>query len=132
MAGCVKTKMEEQAKRLESSWENRTKQAKEKALKAIDELKREKEPINFNSVHQRSGVSKNYLYTNDELKAVITQNRAEEQATAQAWHSKYDRTSKTKDVIIETKDKYIAKLETENQQLRKELNQLRTMIYEKK
>ena len=35
-------------------------------------------------------------------------------------------------VIIESKDKYIAKLEAEVTQLRKEVNQLRAMIYETK
>lgn len=124
--------MTDNTKHLETSWNNRSKNAKGKALQAIEELKQKKEPVNFNSVHLKSGVSKNYLYTNEEIKAVIIGNRTEEQARKHAWHRKYDRTSKSKDVIIETKDKYIAKLETENEQLRKEINQLRAIIYEKK
>jgi len=124
--------MADNTKHLESCWSNRSKAAKEKALKAIEELKQNKEPVNFNSVHQKSGVSKNYLYTNEELNGIIKKNRIEEQGLKQSWHCKYDRTSKSKDVIIETKDKYISKLEAENQHLRKELNQLRAMVYEKK
>ena len=34
--------------------------------------------------------------------------------------------------FVQTKEKYIVKLETENAKLRKEINQLRAMIYEKK
>jgi len=117
---------------LKESWNRRSADAKTRALKAIEALMREKEPVNFNSVHLRSGVSKNYLYNNEELRKGIEECRAEEQAREKAWHSKYDKTSKSKEVIIETKDKHIAKLEAENRRLRKEINQLRAMIYETK
>jgi len=83
-------------------------------------------------VHKRSGVSKHFLYENTEIRTAIETERKQEEARKITWHNKYDRTSKSKDVIIETKDKYIEKLEAENQRLRKELNQLRAMIYEKK
>lgn len=124
--------MTDTIKHLEKSWNKRTNEAKQKAMTAIAELKAKKEPVNFNSVHIKSGLSKNYLYKNEELRAVITRERDKEQACEQAWHNKYDKTSKSKDVIIATKDKYIAKLESENQQLRKELNQFRAMVYEQK
>lgn len=124
--------MADNTKHLENSWNNRSSEAKEKALNAIAELKAKNESVNFNSVHIRSGLSKNYLYTNEEIKAVILKERGEEQTREKAWHNKYDKTSKSKDVIIATKDKYITKLEAENQQLRKELNRLRAMIYEQK
>ena len=91
-----------------------------------------KEPVNFSSVHKSSGVSKHFLYENEEVKAVIEAERSQEEAGKTAWHSKYDKTSKSKDVIIKTKEKYIIKLETENAKLRKEINHLRSMIYEKK
>lgn len=124
--------MADNTKHLEKSWNNRTNEAKQKAMTAIAELKVKKEPVNFNSVHIKSGLSKNYLYRNEEVRAVITKERDEEQARKKAWHNKYDKTSKSKDMIIVTKDKYIVKLEAENQQLRKEINQLRAMIYEQK
>ncbi|MBN2863856.1 MAG: hypothetical protein JXN62_11875 [Bacteroidales bacterium] len=124
--------MTDNTKHLEKSWNNRANEAKEKALNTIAELKAKKEPVNFHSVHIKSGLSKNYLYTNEAIKAAILKQRGEEKIREKIWHNKYDKTSKSKDVIIETKDKYIAKLEAENQQLRKELNQLRAMIYEQK
>lgn len=124
--------MADNTKHLEMSWNNRSNEAKGKALNAIAELKVKKEAVNFNSVHIKSGLSKNYLYTNEEIKVAILKERGKEHACEKAWHNKYDKTSKSKDVIIATKDKYITKLETENRQLRKELNQLRAMIYEQK
>ena len=124
--------MTDNIKYLKSSWTDRTEQAKYKALKAIEELKIKKEPVNFNSVHKASGVSKHFLYENEEIKVLIEKERDHESERKESWHRKYDKTSKSKDVVIETKDKYIAKLEAENAQLRKEINQLRAMIYEKK
>lgn len=124
--------MADNTKYLESSWETRTAMTKEKAHKTIEQLKALREPVNFSSVHKKSGVSKHFLYENEEIRSAIEKERAQEEGRKAAWHSKYDKTSKTKDVIIETKDKYIAKLEAENQELRKELNQLRALIYEKK
>ena len=58
--------------------------------------------------------------------------RSEDEERASAWHKKYDRTSKSKDVLIEAKDKRIAKLEEENLRLRRELDNLRRLLYEKK
>ena len=58
--------------------------------------------------------------------------RNKEKAKSDAYHQKYDKTSKSKDVVIESKDRYIAKLQAENESLRKEINQLRAMIYEKR
>ena len=124
--------MTDNIKYLKSSWSDRTEQAKYKAMKAVEELKTKKDPVNFNSVHKASGVSKHFLYENEEIKALIEKERKHESERKAGWHRKYDKTSKSKDVVIETKDKYIAKLEAENDQLRKEINQLRAMIYEKK
>ncbi|MGN1154764.1 MAG: DUF6262 family protein [Agathobacter sp.] len=124
--------MADNVKYLESSWSDRTLSAKEKAIKGIEELKAKKEPVNFNSVYKKSGVSKHFLYGNEEIKMLIEAERSEECRRKAAWHSKYDKTSKSKDVVIESKDKYIAKLEAEIMQLRKEVNQLRAMIYETK
>lgn len=122
--------MADSVKYLETSWSDRTTVAKEKAIKAIEDLKRKKEPVNFSTVHKLSGVSKHFLYNNEEIRALIEAQRSDECQRNAAWHKKYDKTSKSKDVVIESKDKYIAKLEAENERLRKEVNQLRAMIYE--
>lgn len=57
--------MVDNTKYLESSWNDRSIAAKEKALKAIAELKEQKVPVNFSSVHKTSGVSKHFLYENE-------------------------------------------------------------------
>lgn len=124
--------MPEHTKNLEASWKERSEKTKKKALEAMRELSSEQEPVNFNSVHLRSGVSKHLLYKDEEVRKAIETARGEEESRKKAWHSKYDKTSGSKDVIIASKEKYIAKLESENEQLRKELNRLRALIYEKK
>ena len=124
--------MAEPSKYLEESWRKRSDEARAKALKAIKELQANGEPVNFNTVHLKSRVSKNYLYTNEAVRKEIESQRLLEAAKAGAWHKKYDRTSKSKDVRIEAKDKRIAKLEEENHRLRQELDTLRRLLYEKK
>ena len=124
--------MAEPTKYLEKSWKQRTDDSRQKALKAIEELKRMGEPVNFSTVRKKSGVSKHYLYEHDDIRSLIESARSEEAERASAWHKKYDRTSKSKDVLINAKDKRIAKLEEENRQLRHELETLRRLLYEKK
>ncbi len=123
--------MAEPSRYLEASWRKRSDEAQAKALKAIKELQADGEPVNFNTVHLKSGVSKNYLYTNETVRKEIESQRLVEASKAGAWHKKYDRTSKSKDVLIEAKDKRIARLEEENHRLRQELDTLRRLLYEK-
>ena len=123
--------MAEPTKYLEGSWRKRSDEAQERVLKAIKALKACGEPVNFNTVHVKSGASKNYLYNNEIIRKEIETLRSQEAAKAGAWHKKYDRTSKSKDVLIEAKDKRIAKLEEENLRLRRELDNLRRLLYEK-
>lgn len=123
--------MAEPSKYLEESWRKRSDEAQAKVLKAIKVLQANGEAVNFNTVHLKSGVSKNYLYTNETVRKEIESQRSLAAAKAGAWHKKYDRTSKSKDVLIEAKDKRIAKLEEENHRLRQELDTLRRLLYEK-
>ena len=124
--------MEDSSKYLESSWRKRADEARERAFKAIADLQAKGEPVNFSTVHLKSGASKNYLYSNEAVRKEIERLRSLEAAKAGAWHKKYDRTSKSKDVLIEAKDKRIAKLEEECRQLRRELDNLRRLLYENK
>lgn len=124
--------MAEPTKYLEKSWKQRTDDSRQKVMKAIEELKKMNEPVNFSTVQKKSGVSKHYLYEHDDVRSIIESARSEEAERAAVWHKKYDRTSKSKDVLINAKDKRIAKLEEENRQLRNELDVLRRLLYEKK
>ncbi|MBQ6607750.1 MAG: transposase [Firmicutes bacterium] len=124
--------MEDPTKNLEQSWQRKADEAHDRVMKAIRELKAHGMPINFNTVHIESGASKSYLYKTPEIRETIEAERSSAAARAGAWHKKYDRTSRSKDVVIEAKDKRIAKLEEENRQLRRELDNLRRLLYEKK
>ena len=124
--------MADNTKNLENGWKKRSEDAKKKALKTIDELKEKGKAVNFNSVHIESGLSKNYLYANEEIRTLIIKERDNAKAISESYHEKYDKTSKSKDVVIKSKDKYIAKLEAEIIQLKNEVNRLRAMVYENK
>lgn len=103
----------------------------EKVDKAIRELSLTEQKINFNSVSQLSGVSKTYLYNNEEVKNRIEELRQKQLSKTMNQRAKYDKTSKSKDIIILAKDKKIKELEQENKKLKEQLEILRGKLYEK-
>lgn len=111
-------------------------QKKEKAIQKVEatirELLMNGKPINFNIVSIESGISKSFLYKNPETKSRISQLRGNEINKGMNQEKKYEKTSKSKDVIIEAKDKKIAALEVENRQLKKKIEQLRGQLYQQK
>lgn len=117
---------------LRENWKNRGTEAKEKALKAIEQLSAAGQHVNFNSVSKASGVSKSFLYDTAELRKRIEEQRGDEVSSEINRRAKYDKTSRSKDVVIEAKDKRIAKLEEENRKLKAEISILRGLIYEQK
>lgn len=124
--------MAEMTSNLKDSWSKRKEEAKKKALDAIQEMQIKNKPVNFNSVHKHSGVSKNYLYSELEIRKSIEENRQQETSMLIAKQAKYDKTSQSKDVIIKAKEKRIAKLEEENRKLKHELEVLKGLLYNKK
>ncbi len=115
---------------LQEHWKNKTNLAIEKVDDAISELAINGEKINFNTVAKRSGVSKNFLYSNEQIKQRIEELRNKQINHEINQRAKFDKTSKSKDVIIEAKDKKIAKLEEENTKLKLQLQFLQTRLYE--
>lgn len=105
--------------------------ALEKVDKAIRELSLTKQKVNFNSVAQLSGVSKTFLYNNQEIKKRIEELRDKQVSRTINQRAKYDKTSKSKDIIIMAKDKKIKELEEENKRLKEQLEVLRGKLYEK-
>ncbi|NFE75526.1 transposase [Clostridium botulinum] len=103
----------------------------EKVNKAIRELSLTEQKINFNSVSQLSGVSKTYLYNNKKVKNRIEELRQKQLSKTMNQRAKYDKTSKSKDIIIMAKDKKIKELEQENKKLKEQLEVLRGKLYEK-
>lgn len=123
--------MNDNTKGLKEYAKQRSQMALDKVDKAIRELSLTEQKINFNSVSQLSGVSKTFLYNNKEVKARIEELRDRQVSKAINQRAKYDKTSKSKDIIIMAKDKKIKELEEENKKLKEQLEVLRGKLYEK-
>jgi len=87
------------------------------------------ENVNFNSVHKKSGVSKSFLYDDKDIRTNIEEQRKCCVDNEMNRRAKYDKTARTKDVIIAAKDARIVKLEAEIRMLKSELAHLRGLIY---
>lgn len=114
---------------LQRSNEERTKGARNKALKAIIDLESENRPVNFSAVSSKSGVARSFLYADEETKKAIQEHRKKQVADEMNKRTRFDKTSKSKDVIIEAKNRRIAILEEENRKLKAEIATLRGMVY---
>jgi hypothetical protein len=117
---------------LRQNWKSRGMAAREKALEAIEQMTMSGEKINFNSVSKSSGISKSFLYETTEIRKRIEEQRKREIDSEMNRRAKYDKTSRSKDVIIEAKSKRIAALEEENSKLKRELELLRGLLYSQK
>lgn len=111
--------------------EEKTKITLEKVDKAIREISLTEQKINFNSISQLSGVSKTFLYNNENIKKRIEELRDKQTSKTINQRAKYDKTAKSKDIIIIAKDKKIKGLEEENKKLKEQLEILRGKLYEK-
>lgn len=114
---------------LKRSNAERAKDAREKAKQAISLLKAERIQVNFSTVAMKSGVSRNYLYCNPEIRSLIEEQRKCDVDNEINRRARYDKTARSKDVIISAKDKRIARLEEENRHLKEELLILRGLVY---
>lgn len=123
--------MADNTKGLKEYAKQRSQMALNKVDKAIRELSSTEQKINFNSVSQLSGVSKTFLYNNKEVKSRIEELRDKQVSKTINQIAKYDKTSKSKDIIIIAKDKKIKELEEENKKLKEQLEVLRGKLYEK-
>lgn len=115
---------------LKKHWKMKTDTATAKVDEAIKTLATSGKKINFNTISKESGVSKNFLYNNDIVKKRIIQLRNQQINHEINQRAKFDKTAKSKDIIIQAKDKKIAKLEEENTQLKLQLQFLQTRLYE--
>lgn len=103
----------------------------EKVDKAIRELSLKGKKINFNSVSALSGVSKTFMYKNEEVKRRIEELRDKQIEKVIKQKLKYDKTDKSKDIIIMAKDKKIKELQEENRKLKEQLEVLRGKLYKR-
>lgn len=123
--------MADNTKGLKEHAKQRSQIALKKVDKAIRELSLTEQKINFNSISQLSGVSKTFLYKNEEVRKRIEELRDKQVNKTINQRARYDKTSKSKDIIIMAKDKKIKELEKENKKLKEQLEVLRGKLYEK-
>jgi len=123
--------MEDYTNGLREYAKNKSRIAFEKVDKAIREISLAKQKINFNSVSQLSGVSKTFLYNNEDIKKRIEEIRDEQTIKTLNQSIKYGKTTKTKDILIMAKDKKIKELQEQNRKLKEQLEILRGKLYDK-
>lgn len=131
MAVIGRRAMTDKMKTLEVNRKKQSDEARKKATEAINLLSKEEKAVNFSSIHKQSGVSRSFLYEDEEIRQMIQECRSSEIDSEMNRRSKYDKTSRSKNVIIEAKDKRIAKLEEENRRLKAELEYIRGLLYAK-
>jgi len=132
MGAIGRNAMAERVKNLEKSWKERTLDAQNRARLAITQLEMGGKEITFASVQKVSGVSKNFLYKDKTIRKEIETLRTQLSEIASERKFRYQKTSRSKDVVLEAKDRRIAKLEEENRQLKAEIKILRGLLYETK
>jgi len=123
--------MVDHTKGLKEYAKNKSKITLEKVYKAIRELSLTEQNINFNSVSQLGGVSKTFLYNNQDVKKRIEELRDKQTNRTMNQRAKYDKTAKSKDIVIIAKDKKIKELQDENKKLKEQLEIIRGKLYEK-
>ncbi len=101
----------------------------------IDQLLRQQQTVNFNTVAKAANVTKGYLYAHQDVRERIEalrtqqgQERLERQWAERQQHP--TRTDNTKDVLLEARDRRIKALEAENRKLKEELKVARGKLYE--
>lgn len=102
---------------------------------AIDQLLREQQTVNFNTVAKAANVTKSYLYAHQDVRERIEALRAQQgkERLEQQWAERQQhqaRTDKTKDVLLAAKDRRIRALEEENRRLKAELKEAYGKLYE--
>lgn len=110
-------------------------ETQKRVYQAVDQLLREQQTVNFNTVAKAANVTKSYLYAHQDVRerieAIRTQQgkeRLERQWAERQQHQA--RTDKTKEVLLAARDRRIKALEAENRQLKEELRVVRGKLYE--
>jgi predicted nuclease with TOPRIM domain len=116
--------------------QRKSQQTQQRVHQAIDRLLREQHTVNFNTVAKAASVTKSYLYTHQDvrerieaLRTKLGQERIERQWAVQQQHQA--RTDKTKDVLLEARDRRIKALEAENRKLKEDLKVAYGKLYDR-
>lgn len=112
---------------LKKHQEKKENEINERVDKAIRELVFGGKSVNFNSVHELSGVNKATLYRKDEIRSRIEMLRQKEIDEKMSIKGKTD---KSKDLIIMAKDKKIKELKNEIDMLKQRIKVLESELYD--
>jgi cell shape-determining protein MreC len=115
--------------------QRKSQQTRQRVHREIDQLLREQQSVNFNTVAKAANVTKSYLYVHQNVRERIEalcaqqgQDRIERQWAQRQQHQA--RTDKTKDVLLAAKDRRIKALEAENRKLKEEIKVAYGKLYE--
>ena len=109
----------------------KSQKASQKVDQAIQRLIKTKSKINFNQVAMESGVSKAFLYNNQDIRNRIEGLRKQLEEVDSPQTIKRNMTNASKDALIAAKNNRIQKLEEENKRLKDEVLKLRGIVYDK-
>jgi S-adenosylmethionine:tRNA-ribosyltransferase-isomerase (queuine synthetase) len=116
--------------------QRKSQQTQQRVHQAINQLLREEQTVNFNTVAKAAHVTKSYLYAHQDvrerieaLRTKLGQERIERQWAAQQHHQA--RTDKTKEVLLEARDRRIKALEAENRKLKEDLKVAYGKLYDR-
>ncbi|WP_249870732.1 DUF6262 family protein [Oceanobacillus saliphilus] len=104
----------------------------DKAKQALKELTSNNKPINFNKVAKLAGVSKTYLYKNQEIRSEIEACRERQNQVTNIKSLKNHMSDQSKDAKMEVLYDRIKELEKDNKELKEELKKLYGQIYSSK
>ncbi|QEZ68711.1 transposase (plasmid) [Paraclostridium bifermentans] len=108
-------------------------ETKQKVEQTISRLVVENKSVNFNTVSKESGVSKSWLYKNEDIKNRISNIRNEQNSISTSKSKKVTKTrsDNSKDVLIRSLKNKIKDLEKENLELKNQLEVLYGELYGK-
>jgi hypothetical protein len=108
-------------------------ETKDKVDKTLKRLVLEGMTVNFNVVSKESGISKSWLYSNEDIRARIEDIRDKQKMSPkQVKKSSTQRSEASKDNIITMLKERIKQLESENKKLHKQLEITYGNIYNKR
>jgi len=115
--------------------QQKSQQARQRVHQVIDQLLREQQTINFNTVAKGAQVTKSYLYAHPDVRERIEALRAQQgqeriQKRRTENQQQQGRTDKSKDVLLAAKDRRIKELEEQNRKLKEELKLAYGKLYE--
>lgn len=117
-------------KGIEEHAKRKSQEARKSVDEAIKKLIKNKEKINFNTVAEQAGVTKPFLYGDEQIRSRIETLREQQKGVKSAKSVKRNMTDASKDGMIEILKNRIKELESQNKRLEEENKKYRGEIYD--